>query len=97
MVPLQAYNRLKAHLNTLVKKHLAFRDMILTGGGGGLNANRMPPAPPDFNLDNLIEEPVFEKSFKGNMHSLPKFEKNSNKENDDLVSVPFDVYYLLNY
>lgn len=32
MVPAQAYNKLKAHLNLLVKKHQAFKNMIINSG-----------------------------------------------------------------
>jgi hypothetical protein len=39
MVPVQAYNKLKAHLNLLVNKHQAFRDMIINGGN--FNPNQL--------------------------------------------------------
>lgn len=31
MVPVHAYNKLKAHLNLLIKKHQAFKDMLVNG------------------------------------------------------------------
>ena len=32
MVSIQAYNKLKAHLNILLKKHQAFKDMVINSG-----------------------------------------------------------------
>lgn len=32
MVSIQAYNKLKAHLNLLIKKHQAFKSMIINSG-----------------------------------------------------------------
>jgi hypothetical protein len=39
MVSIDSYNKLKSHLQVLIKKHQTFRDMILTSDGENFDAN----------------------------------------------------------
>ncbi len=48
-VSIEAYNKLKAHLNNLVNKHQAFRNMILNNNNNNNNINNL-------SFNNQIED-----------------------------------------
>jgi hypothetical protein len=90
MVPVQAYNRLKSHLNTLVKRHQAFRDTILVGGNfNNQNQFATVTVPPDFN--HMEQQLGFNLANAANLQ-IPTSGESSNRtkdNNDDLVGSRF--------
>lgn len=58
MVPLEAFNRLKMHLNSITTRHQAFRDTVINPGSFG-NMNQAQSMINNLNLKNVHSQAQF--------------------------------------
>jgi hypothetical protein len=82
MIPMQAYNKLKAHLDAITSRHQAFRDMIINGENFSQNSltdpNKANPVikfhePPKAWSDHMFKE----------NHDISEFMLNSAKQDSN--------------